>query len=93
MGVGCEEDVIRFLLRGLEQLAVLQRRPTTLVSGRHLVLWAQFPPERYRDTLIEQDSHLDGHGAAGSMVEDHANLLARHAREPLDELRRRGPVL
>jgi len=84
--VSGDEYLEAFLLRRIQQLAVLQPRPVALVRGRYFVM-RQRLTQRDRGSLVEKYAHLSGGQCAPcGVLQNRANLLQRHAREPLHKL-------
>lgn len=70
----------------LNEFAIAERRPSSLVRGLNFVLWQELAKWR-RCALIEQDLHLcRGQRAAGGMFKHGAYLFKGDARKPLHEL-------
>jgi hypothetical protein len=85
--VGCHEDSETFFLGSIQQLAVLQGGPATLMGGDYLML-RQEPPQWDRSALVKQYAHSgNSQGAPGRVFEHGANLLDSDAGKPLNELR------
>ena len=74
------------MLRCVQKLTVLERRPTTFVSGADDVL-NQACAEWHGRTLVEQHTHLHfSQRTAGCVLQHSPDLFEFHARKPLDKL-------
>lgn len=92
-GIGCDKNLEAAAFRRVEQLAICELRPATLIRSRNFVLRQNFA-QRYRRTLVKQDAHSGrGKRTAGSVLQDSANLGNRDARKPFHELRHRCAIL
>ena len=91
--VGCHEDSETFFFGSVQQLAVLQGGPATLMGGDYLML-RQEPPQWDRSTLVKQYAHSsNSQGAPRRVLQHGANLLDSDAGKPLNELRDERTVL
>lgn len=76
-----------FSFSRIEQTAILELCPTTLVRGDNLML-RQESTQRYRGTLIEQNTHLRRCKRTPRRVLQHcADLFNGDTWEPFDKLR------
>lgn len=73
-------------LGSIQQVTVAEGRSTLLVNGRNFMPPERFP-QRHRGSLIKKNAHLRrGQGAARGVLQDTADLIECHAREPSHKL-------
>ena len=93
MRIGRHENVEAFVFGYSEQLAVLERRPPSLVSCGDFML-RQGLAQRYRGALVEKDAHSGrSQGAPCCVFEHRAYLVEGDPGEQLDKLGHRDTIL
>ena len=90
IGVGGNKYLESVRFRRAQQVAILQRGPTKLISGGDTMTCERMP-QRNRGSLVKQDTHLcSQQRGSGRVFQDVTRLRHGYAGKPLDELMNRG---